>query len=717
VVTRTDVEYLADLTLDIRDMTQAMAKDGGSKEALEIYVDGLNSEQTVGRKFKLMQLSTDLNSMEITKATPSYLFHLFGLSDRSIDLNRLAERGLYADNYVRNAIISNDALAPKAALILNMWMYAAHLLYDGVMTCQKKLEADNPSQFDLKGGGLDEFIALWIGTGQNPGSLGGYGLYALAEEADQLFDAGADEDLDFGDGTFVESFVNYHIKLLYQEGATLLSLDGVCTKENPESAKRLWSVVSRILSQMKIPLLQMLINSVLEEDKEATMLYANAVVPQASQCRASTYKRLKTYLMTDNPRFDKIEVILRDLYNIFSCFGLTCYDVGDIFNPGQYKIEIPDCIAAENNAPMALYQPSSGVLPIARVDLDILHIRILTSLGSFDFAKLWYLYGRNSPVQRDSDSDQFNFYNLKDFAMATSRKIAGPMYSQFIQYHNDPEYAHTLVINTFEGKGKWDNTKSVAQRSAMITETCAFQILYMHLIAQINDAVNICKGADSEGEYDLTHPWDEVAALLIGSLEGIEEGGSIDPEDGQLIWGLSTRRGFQFKTLNSKGYSKLNSEFEDLLFAGRGEIDALDCDAFERTADEIKLMSLVPLMQSVMKYAIQNEKLSANSDLEDLALGEAFAMAIIPIIQAVDPASAIILEENMILYDNVEPVRDGSRAVADAIGSSAESKGILCSLLGATAEAKPCSPSSASGLRMVLFPSIAAAVSFFFIFT
>jgi hypothetical protein len=261
----------------------------------------------------------------------------------------------------------------------------------------------------------------------------------------------------------------------------------------------------------------------------------------------------------------------------------------------------------------------------------------------------------------------------------------------------------------------------VAQRSAIIAETCAFQILYIHLIAQINDAVKKCKGVESEedyDEYDLTHPWDEVAALLIGSLEGTEEGGSTDVQDGQLIWGLNNRRGFQFQTLNGKGYSKVNSQFEDLLFAGRGEIDAMNCDAFEKTGEKIKQMTLIPLMQSVMRYAVQNEKLTADSNLEDLALGEAYALAIIPIIQSSDPESAIILEENMIFEDGIDPVRDGSQVVADAIGSAAVSRGIRCSLLGSTYETRPCRfhGSSAQGLRPLLFSSIAAAVSFVFIF-
>jgi hypothetical protein len=245
-------------------------------------------------------------------------------------------------------------------------MYATHFLYDGVRTCQTETEADNTSQFDLKGGGLDEFIALWIGTGQAPASMDGFGLYAFAEQADDLFDSiDGDESDALGDIT-TESYVNSQLKLLYQEGASLLSLPGVCTKDNPNSPKKLWSVVSQILAQMHVPLMQMLIHSILEKDTLSTRLYALAVVPQAAHCRASSYKRLKEFLLRDDPDFSKTEMMILDLYDIYACFGLTCDDIGLPW--GEYDIDIPECISAVDDAPMALYRPTSDVHPVSIID-------------------------------------------------------------------------------------------------------------------------------------------------------------------------------------------------------------------------------------------------------------------------------------------------------------------------------------------------------------
>jgi hypothetical protein len=311
-------------------------------------------------------------------------------------------------------------------------------------------------------------------------------------------------------------------------------------------------------------------------------------------------------------------------------------------------------------------------------------------MGNFKFARFWYLYGRNSPVQRDSENDLYTFYSIADHAIASSRKNAGLVYLNFIEYFNNVNYAGSIILNALEGLGKWGN-KSIEQRSAIITETSSFLVLFLHLVAQIDNAVDICASdVVEEGEYDMTHPWDEVAALLIGSLEGTGLGGSIDGRDGQLIWSLNTKRAFQFQTLNKEGYSEINSNIEDALWAGKGEIDALDCVSFQMTADLIKEKILVPLLQSIIHYAILNENLDASSEKEDLAFGETYALAVLPIIHAVDPNSAAVIQENMVFNDQIKPVRDGAQAVADAVGSAAVSLGLKCSQLGSAIQADPC---------------------------
>jgi hypothetical protein len=368
VVTRTDVEYLADLTLDVRDMEQSVAT-GGTETTLRIYLEGKNSERQVGLLYKLAELGSEMASS--STLTPSYLFQLYGLSGRSTtDVTELLGDSAYAEAFVRDYIQNGIPIASKAALVLNMWMFATHKLYKGVDTCQKKAEADNPSQFDLAGGGLDEFIALWIGTGQTHASSEGFGLYAFAEQADQLFTKGVDDaggsSVITTNTSLAESSVNQQIKLLYQEGASIFSLPDACTSGNPDTPKKLWSVVCRIVAQMHIPLLQMLIVSILEQDIAATELYATAIVPQAIQCRPSTYNRLREELLMGDPNFQRTEFILKDLEDIYACFGVSCDDIGIVIKT-YANVRIPFCLAAVDNAPMALYKPSTDVHPVGEI--------------------------------------------------------------------------------------------------------------------------------------------------------------------------------------------------------------------------------------------------------------------------------------------------------------------------------------------------------------
>lgn len=362
IVTRVGVEYLADLSLDVRDIGQFIATDGGSLIATGIYTDGRNSETIPGLKFPLSKLTSDLASDGVGKATPNYLFHLYGISDQSKDTTKLQGNSLYADAFVRSALRGGEESAGTAALVLSVWMYATHVLHHGFDTCQKRALADNPSQFPMEGGGMDEFIALWVGSAQQPASNVGFGLYAFSERAGTFFGTGSEAD---------ESAVNANIKSLYQQGASLLSIDGACSQSEPDTPKLLWTIAQQIIGQMQIPLMQMLVKSIDDRDQEATRLYALAVVPQIAQCRPSIFKRLNEDLVQGSPQFSKADQILSDLQSVYSCLGFTCAEMG------KYRSKSDDgnplkCPPSESSVPMALYQPTSSVHPVS-FQYNLLH--------------------------------------------------------------------------------------------------------------------------------------------------------------------------------------------------------------------------------------------------------------------------------------------------------------------------------------------------------
>jgi hypothetical protein len=353
IITRVDIEQLADLSLDVRDIGQYIITEGGSALATEIYTDGRNAETAVGFKYPLRKLSSDLASDGVGLATPNYLFHLYGLSDSSKDTTKLQANALYADAFVRSALTAGKEIAETAALVLNVWMYATYALYHGFDTCQKRVLADNPDQFTMAGGGMDELIGLWIGSAQQPASNVGFGLYAFSERAGTFFGTGSEAE---------ESDVNANIKSLYQQGASILSITDACSANEPETPELLWSIVHQIIGQMHIPLMQMLIKSILDRDEQATSMYALAVVPQIAQCRPSVFKRLNEDLLAGSPQFSKADRILSDLQTIYSCLGFTCAEIGEYKSTNG---ESPTCSTVELSLPMALYQPTTDVHPVS----------------------------------------------------------------------------------------------------------------------------------------------------------------------------------------------------------------------------------------------------------------------------------------------------------------------------------------------------------------
>ena len=342
VETRTNVERYADLALDIRDIREFLVIND-TDAALTLYDDGRNSLIRPNVKQSIHGISKLLALKNPSETTPPYIYHLWGLANR--DIKALPDNSLYAHTFVLSAIISTPEIAADAMVALNMWMYAAHLLFQGVDICQKLSVADNPQAFDLGGGGVEEFIALWIGQDQIAASEEGHGLYAMAQKAGAFF----------GKNT-PEAQVNTNIKLLYQEGAQALSFPNACSKQNTDTVVQLWTITQRIMSQMFIPLMQLLIDAVLQDDVNGVKLYATAIVPQISQCRPSLFKRLKESLIDKALVSSKRLNILQDLQASYDCLGFTCSDIG------IYKVDqLAECADLPSTLPMAEYTPTSFV--------------------------------------------------------------------------------------------------------------------------------------------------------------------------------------------------------------------------------------------------------------------------------------------------------------------------------------------------------------------
>ena len=691
VVTPSDVEDQARLALDLRDMKELLANQD-FVNARQLYVTGRNSNlydkegNDLHQKRSLKQLSFNA-TYGFYDEDPTFLFHTYGLSALSTSPSKKAGKEelmihyTYAHDFVGELLadVASGTLAVEAIVALNLWMYVAHELWQSVSECAystlNRMDGSTLENVNAKGAqSFDEAIAYWIGEGQSNGDTDGYALYNLAQTAGDAFDT-----ID------TEAYANSKIKRLYEEGRALLSFEAACT-EDSNTLEQLWHVTNEMVSQMMIPLVQMLILSMKERDYHRIQIYAIAIVPQISACKPSIYRYLKSELIQQTYKSSSFDKILEELQNSFSCLGLSCEDIG------AYGEAVPMCQNKPFNSPLAGYTPTGSTESYSKIDLDISQLQILSLLQSYDMAFLLYEFGKNS-----YQSDLETYTSLQSLATTPSRRKVVPWFLEFEEYFDDQNYAHTEIVNHLLSNGKWGK-RSADQRAAFITAIAQYHIMYMAPMTCMSMAMESCNDRDIDTSIVM---WDRLAAYLIGSIEGSEEGGA-DPQDGKLIWNLANSLCTQFGTCNRKGISAINADFEDLLYAGKAELNSLDCTKFGQTVNKLEHIMLIPIIQGVLRFAIKNEHHSDISPKADLATGEALALSILPIAKYHNPVSAEFIENNMIIKSGLKPVASGAVSVGDAFAPILDKFGLKCDYVGSFGDVDACPGKSnfSSGTRI-----------------
>lgn len=298
IVTRSTVDEYADVSLDVREVRNYRSD---SRRITALWDDGLHFTTKDGHRGSLAKLASELTTGE----TPLQIIHQEGVR---------AAYGSYRPNFtvdnIHNIIASSPISAADAIVASVLWMYAAHLLFQGVHTCQLRSSADNPNYIEEGTYGLDEFIALWMGrdlSGRNS-------LYGWTQDVSERFGLNVPE-----------AKANTAIKLLYQQGAAALTLPNACTKENPDTVSQLWNVAVQLTNEMMKPLFQSLLRAIEEKDSTGASIYSSALIPHIYRCRPSLFKHLSDAMRNGDilqldPESTKIE--LRDV--ALSCFGISC---------------------------------------------------------------------------------------------------------------------------------------------------------------------------------------------------------------------------------------------------------------------------------------------------------------------------------------------------------------------------------------------------------
>ena len=362
-------------------------------------------------------------------------------------------------------------------------------------------------------------------------------------------------------------------------------------------------------------------------------------------------------------------------------------------------------------------------------DLDIHQMKILLELQASQFAEFLYMHGSNIAKFGQDPNDPVQYVSLHDIAVTSERNSASPWFEAFVNYNNNEFYADDVIraaLDTSNADNKWKSTDQIVE---IVTTTAAYQILLLEGVSKLKIAVSECRDADPEQGPDFAlDPIDEAAALIVGSMEGPLLGGSSDLEDGQLIYNINNRHAFQFGTFTDGGnhYSKSVSVIEDLLFAAKAQLDALDCDNLEATTESILKHSMVGIAQGAILLADKNAGLKTISTAGGLAKAEGLALSIIPLIAANKSLKSVTdtLTKNLIWTPGSQPVPDGSQVTASAMGNGfSRALGLNCRSLGSIQNVDPCDGAGSAAVAtratfvsMTLATSAAFLVSLMMIF-
>ena len=328
IITRTNVEPIADHAKDIRDMHHICFTSDESNAARDIYHNGKNTHHSLS--------SLSLKS-EYQKGW-TFEFQKYGLlrgdlSPESLEEWEEEEEGMqwFAHDFVMTELDKEECvLATNAALVLNVWMMAAYELWEGWDECRRLSDESYFVDFDPNQK-ADDFIAYWVGSLQDDmAHMGGHSLFSLTNEAGQYFNTIDRNGV---------AFANLAIVAAYEEASAILSKSDACSQDDGEgrTIQELWKVYHVIASEMLVPMMQHLLKGMLEQDPETVRLYATIVVPQTSQCRTSTFELLKARLLDRSYHKKDFVEVYQALISTFDCLGIRCDDIGV---PNGYSVPI-----------------------------------------------------------------------------------------------------------------------------------------------------------------------------------------------------------------------------------------------------------------------------------------------------------------------------------------------------------------------------------------
>eukprot|EP00529_Nitzschia_sp_RCC80_P009220 CAMPEP_0113473526 /NCGR_PEP_ID=MMETSP0014_2-20120614/18092_1 /TAXON_ID=2857 /ORGANISM="Nitzschia sp." /LENGTH=2243 /DNA_ID=CAMNT_0000366301 /DNA_START=471 /DNA_END=7202 /DNA_ORIENTATION=+ /assembly_acc=CAM_ASM_000159 len=646
--TTTYVQGHADIAKDINDISQALLENN-LELAKTVYRTGKNS-QIYDKEGKFLRLRT-LKEFS-TESTNDMLEE----AEFNIFMYALNNDRLYADNLVEQAfqnVVSTDRAIPaEAAIVLNLWMQIVHQLHETLQACNlNRLRNDDGVH------GMDIAAAYWIGDGQVNGDAdNGHLLYALAEKFGELF------DIDDGG----QSRTNTNILRLFNEAKNEISVPNACS-DNRTTYTRLRRIANQLVSQMTIPLAQGLIHYLRANDRNRVKIYATAFVPLVAGCSPSLFEYLQDKLINMNYKVVEVEEIVQKLRESFPCLGLECDDIG--VHVSYETDESARCDDPDVYEPLAGYRPASDVREAAKLDLDIREIEILMEMKAYGAALDLYTYGKH--VNGGSQS-------LSEIALTQDRTIV-PEYQSFVHYYENDGFADSFIRSVMDTHL---TSFSDDQRRMIVVKACQVLVVYFGALQNAYEAEAECSSSSQLRTIGDTETWDQVAAQLIGHLEGPNPDGTTE---GYMFYELAQGHCLEFGTCEKDGSAvEMNDQLINLLYTGRGAVIDNNCEAIRKAADDLSSLLLVPIIQGALSSSIglskgENEQLRAE--------GYVYSRALIPLVNKRRAAGAL---EEYLGATRPKHSRKTAAEVHDALAKAYPDMGVDCTLIGEAGGKNPC---------------------------
>jgi hypothetical protein len=265
-----------------------------------------------------------------------------------------------------------------------------------------------------------------------------------------------------------------------------------------------------------------------------------------------------------------------------------------------YAAPCPDC------KPIAGYKPYSDVTAHQKVDLDLNDMASGMATGTYASrvaAATKYSLGGSSKKSSGG------IRTIQGFSTAALAKMKGQNYfSKYLAYHGGKSqhgrYADTFVRAALDGTIA---PGSEIARKEMAVKGASYQVIWMYVLRELEDAIHDCRIGDLSSNDDQVHAWDEAWAFYVGSQEGIKKGGD-KASAGNMPYRLAEKRAANFKTTDpATGFSNVNTELLELFEKGRDELLEPDCNEAAKIMAKIKSKMTVPLVQGALRYAFKSD--------------------------------------------------------------------------------------------------------------